>query len=41
VSQPLKEGQVLHLRDKRRTLPVRIVSQLRPDRTARMPWPLK
>lgn len=41
VDQELEEGQLLHLRDKRRTLPVRVVRQLRPDRTARMTWPLK
>lgn len=39
VERAYEPGQVLHLRDKRRELPVCLVQDVRPDRTARMPWP--
>lgn len=39
VTRPLQTGQTLTLKDKRRELPVRIVQDIRPHRTARMPWP--
>ncbi|WFB35190.1 aminomethyltransferase family protein [Kiritimatiellota bacterium B12222] len=40
VDQELSEGQVIHLKDKRRSIPVTITKNLRPHRTARMKWPL-
>jgi aminomethyltransferase len=40
VNQDLPPGTALTLQDKRRSLPVTLVTQLRPHRTARMPWPL-
>ncbi len=40
VNQSLSEGQTLTLKDKRRSLEVMVTPNLRPDRTARMPWPL-
>jgi aminomethyltransferase len=39
VSTPLETGAEIELKDKRRMIPVRIVDDLRPHRTARMPWP--
>lgn len=39
VTKPLPEGQSLILKDKRREIPVRTVKDIRPHRTARMPWP--
>ena len=39
VKGPVQEGETLTLRDKRRELSVTIVTDVRPDRTARMPWP--
>jgi aminomethyltransferase len=39
VSTPLAPGDRVTLRDKRRELSVEIVNDIRPDRTARMPWP--
>lgn len=40
VNQPLTEGQMITLKDKRRSIEVEVTPQLRPGRTARMPWPL-
>ncbi|MDF3129549.1 aminomethyltransferase family protein [Kiritimatiellaeota bacterium B1221] len=40
VNQSLTEGQTITLKDKRRSLEVELRSNLRPDRTARMAWPL-
>jgi len=40
VDRPLEPGGVLTLQDKRRDIRVRLVSDLRPHRTARSPWPL-
>jgi hypothetical protein len=37
VNAPLAEGEALVLEDQRRKLPVRIVADIRPDRTARHP----
>lgn len=39
VQRPLPLGQTLLLRDKRREMPVTLVQDIRPDRSARMPWP--
>jgi len=39
VHQPLEDGSTIVLRDKRREMPVRIVQDVRPARTARMLWP--
>lgn len=39
VTTPLEIGDSVVLRDKRRELPVTLVTDIRPDRTARMPWP--
>ncbi len=39
VDRPLPPGSLLLLRDKRREMPVRVVRDLRPHRSARMPWP--
>jgi len=40
VHQTYSEGQVITLKDKRRSLDVTLTRHLRPDRTARMRWPL-
>jgi aminomethyltransferase len=40
VNQSLSEGTAVTLKDKRRELQVTITSNVRPDRTARMRWPL-
>lgn len=37
VTKPLKPGQIVRLKDKRRTIKVEIVDDIRPDRTARKP----
>ena len=37
VTKPLKPGQIVRLKDKRRTVEVEIVDDVRPDRTARKP----
>ncbi|MGW8187518.1 MAG: aminomethyltransferase family protein [Desulfobacterales bacterium] len=37
VTKPLKPGQIVRLKDKRRTIKVEIVADIRPDRTARKP----
>jgi aminomethyltransferase len=37
VTKPLMPGQVVRLKDKRRTVEVEIVDDIRPDRTARKP----
>lgn len=39
VNTALSPGEPLLLRDKRRELPVSVVEDIRPARTARMPWP--
>lgn len=40
VNRELPEGQLLTLKDRRRSIEVRITADIRPDRSARMPWPL-
>jgi aminomethyltransferase len=40
VSRPFTEGTRLTLRDKRRELPVTIVKDIRPHRSARIKWPV-
>lgn len=40
VTTPLETGDIIELKDKRRSIQVKIVDDLRPDRTARMPWPV-
>ncbi len=37
VTRPLEPGQIVRLKDKRRTIKVEIVEDIRPDRTARKP----
>jgi aminomethyltransferase len=37
VTNPLKPGQIVRLKDKRRTIDIEIVDDIRPDRTARKP----
>jgi aminomethyltransferase len=37
VTKALKPGQIVRLKDKRRTIKVEIVEDIRPDRTARKP----
>jgi aminomethyltransferase len=37
VTKPLKPGQIVRLKDKRRTIDIEIVDDIRPDRTARKP----
>lgn len=39
VTTPLESGAALILKDKRRELSVKVVTDIRPDRTARMAWP--
>lgn len=41
VKTPLAVGRSLILQDRRRSIEVELTPDLRPDRTARMPWPLK
>lgn len=40
VNHALSVGESLILKDKRREIPVRVVTDIRPHRTARMAWPL-
>jgi len=40
VDRPRPPGTILTLKDKRREISVRLVTDLRPHRTARAPWPL-
>jgi aminomethyltransferase len=37
VTEPLKPGQIVRLKDKRRTIDIEIVDDIRPERTARKP----
>jgi aminomethyltransferase len=37
VTKPLEPGQIVRLKDKRRTIDIEIVDDIRPDRTARKP----
>ncbi|MGD8971106.1 MAG: hypothetical protein PVG01_06830 [Desulfobacterales bacterium] len=38
VAKPLKPGQIVRLKDKRRAIDIETVDDIRPDRTARKPW---
>lgn len=40
VTRPLQQGQRIRLQDKRRSIEVTVTPDLRPHRSARMPWPL-